>query len=121
MNSSNTNLCTYCNKCFASRQSLNRHLNICRFKAAESPHDQLMSLLTENTTLLSKVQNLEAKVEYLEKEKEQLLQQLFEIAKQPKTTNNNQRTMNIVNQLEPCDLNAIRRKYSTLLKEEENN
>jgi hypothetical protein len=115
-----TKLCTYCNKCFASRQSLNRHLTICRSKTVQSPHEQLLSLLTENATLLSKVQNLEEKVEYiekekqtkiqtLEKEKEQLLQQIFEIAKQPKTNhnnNNNQRTLNIVNQLAPYDLDA---------------
>jgi hypothetical protein len=42
----------------------------------------------------------------LEKEKDLLLQQIFEIAKQPKTNNNNQRTMNIINQLAPYDLDA---------------
>lgn len=102
-NGLDNNTCSFCKKSFACKRNLTRHLNVCPAKSTVS-----VDLLQQQiSTLLSENANLQGKVEILEKDKQRLQEQLFEIAKQPKTNNNNnQRTMNIVNQLAPYDLNA---------------
>ncbi len=104
--------CQFCSREISHVRNLQRHYSNCKakhdfdkqFNFEQMKQTFEKQLEEEKERNKKEKENLEDKVRSLEKEKEQLLQQIFEIARQPKTTNNNQRTMNIINQLAPYDL-----------------
>jgi len=106
--------CQFCTREISHVRNLQRHYSNCKAKMdfdKQYNFEQMKQtfekqLEEEKERSRKERQNLEDKVQSLEKEKDLLLQQIFEIAKQPKTNNNNQRTMNIINQLAPYDLDA---------------
>lgn len=116
--------CEYCKR-MISEKNLSRHYISCKdkinllhkeeLKTVKEQFDKYQRETTktiqkyekETQSLQLQLNNLQETYKQVQLEKERLQDQLFEIAKQPKNnTNNNQRTMNIVNQLAPYDLDA---------------
>jgi hypothetical protein len=122
-------VCEFCNRTFAQSKNLKKHYERCKNKPVliqqQQYEHQIQSLIEEYEQQIQVLkeqheQQIQSLKEQYEKEnsslKEQLTEfknQIFEIAKQPKqqfnnhsnnTTNNNQKALNIVNQLAPYDL-----------------
>jgi len=133
-------LCDFCEKIFFDKSTLNRHLNICKKKDIVIIQNQLEETKTMHKTEIQNVkeqyeqqiQNLKIQYEQqillLKEQLDEFKTQIFEIAKQPKqinnhntsttNTHNNQRIMNITNQLIPMnlskdDLRQLVTKYYT--------
>ena len=128
------NVCDFCNKIFSTRSNLSRHISICKKREPVIQYqtqqvqfqEYIKQLQIQNQMLIdqyesqlqkqqeqyeTKNQMLEQKINEQREQIEKLENQIFEIAKQPKqilnhnnTTNNNQKTLNIINQLAPYDL-----------------
>jgi hypothetical protein len=120
--------CMYCGKNLSSKCYLTKHMQSCKMKDNVQLQNQQQQYEKQIQTLKEHYeQQIQSLKEQYEKEnsnlkeqyekensnlKEQLTEfkyQIFEIAKQPKhvnTTNNNQKTLNILNQLAPYDLTA---------------
>lgn len=113
----------FCNRFFSRVDAMNRHVKNCKLRIEKESEMQLESMLAvQRIQFEQQIVNLEQQIRSLRDQHErelkvqsdlvQMLQsQIFEIAKQPKvmhktekTTNNNQRTLNIVNQLAPYNL-----------------
>jgi len=116
--------CEYCKR-MISEKNLSRHYISCKDKISLLHKEELNMIKEqfdkyqretdktiqkyekETQSLQLQLINLQETCKQVQLEKERLQEQLFEIAKQPKNnTNNNQRTMNIINQLAPYDLDA---------------
>jgi hypothetical protein len=129
-------VCTFCNKSFACKSNLNRHILTCKIKIESDNQKHIQNQLhqlqqqhdieiesfrsqlqTQQQQHEIEIQNLQAQLNE-QKEIIKIYQnQIFEIAKQPtnnithnttKTTNNNQKTLNMINQLAPYDLTTER-------------
>jgi hypothetical protein len=106
--------CIYCQKYYSNKQSLTRHQNTCQDmklynldKNQKEIHEKEIKSIKENYD--KKIQSLKEQHEKeIQSLKEQLVEfksQIFEIAKQPKTTtNNNNQKINIINQLAVYDI-----------------
>jgi len=131
--------CVYCNKQITRRFYLNKHEETCKKKDFVELRSYLDStkeqyekqLQTQQQQHEQQIQNLttqyEQQIQNLKEQLDEFKTQIFEIAKQPKqinnhtsttNTHNNQRIMNIINQLIPMnlsedDLRQLVTKYYT--------
>jgi len=133
------NTCEYCNNEFTHKKNLHRHYLTCRLKdkillERELQHQREQhkrELETQQQQyehqIQTQQQQYEKEIQNLKEQLDEFKTQIFEIAKQPKqntinntqnTTHNNQRIMNIINQLIPMnlsedDLRQLVTKYYT--------
>jgi hypothetical protein len=124
--------CKYCEKTITNKFNLSKHIQICKRKEIFEIRQYLESQLNEQQKyyeekLDQQQMQYEKQIEKLEQQLTEFKTQIFEIAKQPKqilnnnnsnntnTTHNNQKTLNIVNQLAPYDL-SIEMVQETLEK-----
>jgi hypothetical protein len=92
------NECKYCDKRLSTKRALQRHLNICKERECIIQKEQYDTQIQTLKEIHEKeIQSLKEKIEKLEN-------QIFEIAKQPKTTNHNNQRIKITNQLAVYDL-----------------
>ena len=130
--------CEYCNYVFAQPQNLKRHYNRCKKRSSKLVDNQIeeMKKQYERELQIQKEQHErelriqreqhERELQFLRDQLDEFKTQIFEIAKQPKqninnntqTTHNNQRILNITNQLIPMnlsddDLKQLIAKYYT--------
>jgi hypothetical protein len=118
--------CEYCNSIFSRQSAVQRHYQTCKMKflneQKELYESQLQKQQEQYETKIQTLQNqlqkqqeqyetknqtLEQKITEQREQIEKLETQIFEIAKQPKQQvnhHNNQKTLNILNQLAPYDL-----------------
>ncbi|NBP58590.1 hypothetical protein EBU71_19045 [bacterium] len=110
------NICDYCRHIFSTNQSLKRHYLNCKERQKQINEKRLTERYENHIQSLQKQLSeqqfkYEKQIEKLELQNKELQMQIFEIAKQPKTTtvtNNNTtqtRNTNIINQLALYDLN----------------
>jgi hypothetical protein len=122
-----TYICNFCNKELSTKFNLSKHLTTCKRKdevlQKEKFEKEIQSLKEENIKLkenfekeiLNQKEIHEKEIIYLKENHEKEIQslndqlaefksQIFEIAKQPKTTNHNNQKINIINQLAVYDL-----------------
>jgi hypothetical protein len=114
------NTCEYCDCTFTEKRSLKRHYTRCKEKEKQAQEQQNQELVRrfeqqlndqEKHTqhLIQQFQEREKQyqeqIEKLELQNKELRDQMFEIAKQPTTTQTqNTRNIQIINQLAPYDL-----------------
>ena len=116
--------CQVCKKNFKTKQNLEIHNTRCKVQKSKKEE----SMITEVNVLKDQVSHLSKEIKILKEQHQtqitfletqlarerelvdELHEQLYDIAKQPTQTFNNQRTLNIVNQLAPYDLTAERAK-----------
>jgi hypothetical protein len=119
------NICDYCKHNFSTNQSLKRHETNCKEKQKQIYEKKLTEQYEHQLKeqyeysrqqqkqyeeqLQTQQIQYEKQIEKLELQIQKLENQIFEIAKQPKqqvnnNTHNNQKTLNILNQLAPYDL-----------------
>ena len=126
------NTCEYCDFNFTTHQSLKRHYGRCKEKEKrmliiqyESQTKNLQEQLQMSfqkqceqyeTQLQKQREQYEIQIQNLKEQLSEFKTQIFEIAKQPKqinnhtnsNTHNNQKTLNMINQLAPYDITAER-------------
>jgi len=119
--------CEYCNYVFAQPQNLKRHYNRCKKRSSKLVDNQIEEMKKQHERELQiQREQYEREIQFLRDQLDEFKTQIFEIAKQPKqninnntqTTHNNQRIMNITNQLIPMnlskdDLKQLVTKYYT--------
>ena len=125
------NVCEYCKRSFSFPHSLKRHYSSCKNNHQQQYEKQLQTQQQQYEQQIRSIiekfedqrqqyerqlQNQQLQIEKLEIQNEKLESQIFEIAKQPKeshvhnnhtqttNTHNNQRILNITNQLIPMNL-----------------
>jgi hypothetical protein len=108
-------ICEYCNSTFSKRNAVNRHYLTCKQKPLFEQKIYYESKLTQYET---EIQTLQCQLSEQKELVKTYQNQIFEIAKQPKqihnnnnsnnTTHNNQKTLNIMNQLATYDLTPER-------------
>jgi len=118
------NVCEYCQRTLSRVDSLSRHTKVCRAKfqlRIQDYEDQIRILRMEKEELAQRNQQYERELERLHDDlqrQRELTQsyhnQIFEIAKQPTNTTtttvmtaNNQRTVNILNQLGSYEFDPV--------------
>jgi hypothetical protein len=122
--------CVFCKKQFSSKSNLTKHLHSCKRKDFFEYESRIQTLKEQyerelqtqkeqyERELQTQKEQYERELQMARKHIEKLENQIFEIAKQPTinhmhnttkhTTNNNQKTLNIINQLAPYDLTVER-------------
>jgi hypothetical protein len=111
--------CKYCSKPLSTKYTLAKHIEMCetkkyqdQLKELEQTHQSEIAILKEE--MLQERRNFEFEINTLKTQlqcAQEFNEQLLELTKRPThTTINNQRTLNIVNQLAPYDLTAERAK-----------
>jgi hypothetical protein len=93
--------CLFCKKNFSTKSNLTKHLHNCKSKDNFLLESQIQSLKEKYE---KEIQSLKEKNNELNEKIEKLESQIFEIAKQPKTTNNNNQKINIINHLAVYDI-----------------
>ena len=105
-------ICNFCNQIYYHKSNLNRHINSCKRKEIQSlkeNHEKEIQSLKENheKEIQSLKENHEKEIQSLKEQLTEFKTQIFEIAKQPKTTkttNHNNQRIDITNQLVVYDL-----------------
>ncbi len=98
--------CKYCSKALSTKYTLSKHMNTCDVKRVVDEFNKEIILLKEQHQ--NQITFLETQLARERELVDELHEQLYEIAKQPTQTINNQRTLNIINQLAPYDLTTER-------------
>jgi hypothetical protein len=111
MENNSQSTCEYCSKVFSCKRTLQRHYERCKQKPLEAIRISYeLQLQNQRQQYESQLQNQRHQLEQYESRIEKLEDKLFEIARQPKTVNNNTTTTQtsrntaIINQLAPYDL-----------------
>jgi len=108
---SNRFVCSFCDKAVCNKPNLNRHLSSCKKKLVSDLHQELAQERDRHREELAQERDAHERERHaLELRIEKLENQLFEIAKQPHsvhhnttTTQTNNRTLNVINQLGTYD------------------
>jgi transcriptional regulator with PAS, ATPase and Fis domain len=99
-----TYICNFCNKEISTKFNLSKHITTCKRKdevLQKEKYEKEINSLKEKINSLKELH--EKEIQSLNDQLKEFKSQIFEIAKQPKTTNNNQK-INIINQLAVYDL-----------------
>ena len=103
-------ICDFCNKELSTKFNLSKHLSICKIKQNYENETYYRSLKENyDKKIQSLKENHEKEIQSLTEQLKEFKSQIFEIAKQPKTTtttttNNNNQRINIINQLAVYDI-----------------
>jgi len=104
----NANICTYCNRAFSYAHGLRRHYLVCKQKDIQTLQEQYEKEIQEQREFIQTLQKQhEKEIQDLKAQLSEFKNQLFEIAKQPKTvTTNNTTTTQTHNTRQTAIINA---------------
>jgi hypothetical protein len=119
-------ICEFCNKQLSTKFNLTKHIQVCKQKNVrefelfkkqyekqlQTQHEQYeKQLQTQHEQYEKQLQSLKTQNDQLQQQIKELQTQIFEIARQPKQVNhnhnNNQKTLNIIQQLADYDLDTL--------------